>query len=266
MKKSTMVSEEHCWKILDNNFKNKGFVHHQTETFNSFINEGIAKILTEEPPIVITTKTKEEHVFYTKYTITFSNVHVPSPSVIEEDRVLRGFCPSEARQRDLTYDSPIYVDVTTKLESNDCEPEIEKHRRIVIGRIPIMLRSSKCYLTNMTPNERIKAGESHLKDDPEDSLNQGESHLKDSLNQGESHLKDSLNQGESHLKDDPEDSLNQGESHLKDSLNQGESHLKDDPEDSLNQGESHLKDDPEDSLNQGESHLKDDPEDSLNQE
>jgi DNA-directed RNA polymerase beta subunit len=45
------------------------------------------------------------------------------------------------------------------MEYSHSPPEIEKHLRIVIGRIPIMLRSSKCYLTNMTPDERIKAKE-----------------------------------------------------------------------------------------------------------
>jgi len=155
----TMVSEQHCWDILKNNFETKGFVHHQTESFNNFINEGISKIVTEGPPIVISSKSKDDDVFYQNYSIEFSDVFIPSPTVIEEDRTLRSFYPSEARRRDLTYDAPIYVTVTTKLEVKDEEPEIEKHRRVVIGRIPIMLRSNKCYLTNMTKTDRIKAGE-----------------------------------------------------------------------------------------------------------
>ena len=97
---------------------------------------------------------------FKNYSVQFSDVYIPSPTVTEEDRVLRGFLPAEARQRDLTYDAPVYVTVTTTLEPGNGEPPImDRHMRVVLGRIPIMLRSSHCYLTKMTPGERIRAGE-----------------------------------------------------------------------------------------------------------
>jgi DNA-directed RNA polymerase beta subunit/intein/homing endonuclease len=154
-----MMSEEHTWNILEDHFKTKGFVHHQTESFDEFVNVGIHKIITEEPEICITTKGSKGTVSYSKYRVSFSNVYVPKPTVTEDTRVLRSFYPSEARQRDLTYDSPIYATVTETLEIDGKEPEVTEHVRVVLGRIPIMLRSSNCYLTNMTPAERISAGE-----------------------------------------------------------------------------------------------------------
>ena len=144
------LSEEQTWNILENHFKSKGFVYHQTDSFNHFLNHGLGKIMTEEREI----KIKDN------YRISFSDVYVPNPTITEEDRTLRGFFPSEARQRDLTYDSPIYATVTeTLLNEGDEEPIVSVHKRVVIGRIPIMLRSSRCYLNDMTPSERIKAGE-----------------------------------------------------------------------------------------------------------
>uniref|UniRef100_A0A6C0H2Z3 DNA-directed RNA polymerase n=1 Tax=viral metagenome TaxID=1070528 RepID=A0A6C0H2Z3_9ZZZZ len=154
-----MMSEEHTWNILADHFKRKGFVHHQTESYDQFINVGIHKIITEEPEISITTKGGKGTGSYNHYKVSFSNVYVPKPTVTEDTRVLHSFFPSEARQRDLTYDSPIYATVTETLEVEGKEPEITEHTRVVLGRIPIMLRSSKCYLTNMTPKERIAAGE-----------------------------------------------------------------------------------------------------------
>ena len=155
-----MITEEQCWKILGNNFKTKGFVHHQVESFDNFINVGLATIITDEPPIIIHPKTKEEkdkNLLFNKYSVQFSDVYIPNPTVIEEDRTLRGFNPSEARQRDLTYDSPIYATVTTILEVEGLPPEIQKHSRIVLGRIPIMLRSSKCYLTDMDSTRKDRS-------------------------------------------------------------------------------------------------------------
>jgi len=153
-----MSSEQQCWDILGNHFKSNGFVEHQISSFNKFLTSDIAKVITEEPPIVIESD-KETNKLYKKYTIIFSNVHIPSPTVIEEDRILRGFTPCEARQRDLTYDSPIYVNITTILELPTGEIEIEKFNRVVLGRMPIMLRSCLCYLSQMTPGERVNSGE-----------------------------------------------------------------------------------------------------------
>ena len=155
-----MLTEKHRWNILGNHFKNKGFVHHQTESFDTFLNVDLPRIITEEPPVQITNGNESDSLDYESYTIQFSDVYIPKPTITEENRTLRNFCPGEARRRDLTYDSPVYVTVTTTLDQGDgTTPEVEKHMRVVIGRIPIMLRSSHCYLTSMTPPNRIKAGE-----------------------------------------------------------------------------------------------------------
>lgn len=153
------ISEQHSWNILGDHFKRKGFVHHQTESFDNFINAGIAKIITEEPDILITCKPTDKDRKFNSYRVSFSDVYVPKPTVIEESREMRQFFPSEARIRDLTYDSPIYASVTETTEVEGEQTKVVTHKRVILGRIPIMLRSSKCYLTNMTPQERIKAGE-----------------------------------------------------------------------------------------------------------
>jgi DNA-directed RNA polymerase II subunit RPB2 len=149
-----MTSETHNWNILGAHFKEKGFVSHQIESFDDYINVGISRVLDDEPDIVISQNPGEV------YTVSFENVYVPPPTIIEEDRVLRTvFFPSEVRQRDLTYDSPIYADITETFEEEGKETEQTIHRRIVIGRTPIMIRSSRCHLTPCTPDERIKHGE-----------------------------------------------------------------------------------------------------------
>ena len=153
------LSEEHTWNILGDHFKRKGFVHHQTDSFNSFINTGISKIISTEPDILITTKESDKDRKYKSYRVSFSEIHIPFPTLIEESREIRKFFPAEARQRDLTYDSPVYATVTETLEVEGENPKVTNHLRVILGRIPIMLRCSKCYLTNMTPIERIKAGE-----------------------------------------------------------------------------------------------------------
>jgi len=152
------LSEERTWEIIRDHFSRKGFVSHQIESFDHFLNFGIPRIVTEEPDIVICNKNDKDKK-WNRYILSFNDVYIPSPTMIEETRELRGFYPSEARQRDLTYDSPIHATVTETLEVEGYEPEVMRHFRVVLGRIPIMLRSSRCYLNNMTPGERVTAGE-----------------------------------------------------------------------------------------------------------
>lgn len=156
------MNEQHTWNILGDHFKKKGFVHHQTESFDHFVNIGIPRIIAEEPDILIVPKADKDKK-YNSYRVSFSDVYIPSPTITEE-RELRSIIPAEARLRDLSYSSPIYTTVTETIDVEGQQPEVNKHIRVVIGRIPIMLKTSKCYLTNMTPQERIKAGECEFDD------------------------------------------------------------------------------------------------------
>ena len=153
-----MLSETYRWEIIKSHFKNKGLVQHQTETFEDFINMGLRKIITEEPEIIIKNQESNECEFKS-YLIKFSNIYIPKPSIIEENRKIKNIYPNECRQRDLTYDSPVYVNLQTTLEKQNGTKEVKLFPRIVIARIPIMLRSSKCHLSNMTDKEKINVQE-----------------------------------------------------------------------------------------------------------
>jgi len=147
-----MLSENYKWNIINEFFKKKGFVSHQIDTFNDLLKNGIPRVITESDIVVNVSPTH-------KYTVSFDNVYIPNPSIIEEDRTVRQMFPAEARQRDLTYDSPIFVNVIEKTEIEGQDPEVAVHNRVIIGRLPIMLLSNKCNLKKMTAGERIHKGE-----------------------------------------------------------------------------------------------------------
>lgn len=68
-------------------------------------------------------------------------VHVP----VESDT--NTLLPNYARLRNLTYDVPLYVDITETTIEEGKEPIKKVHNQILIGRIPIMLRSKFCRLS-----------------------------------------------------------------------------------------------------------------------
>lgn len=65
--------------------------------------------------------------------------------------------PNECRLRDLTYAAPIFVDVEYSRGK-----QIVRRRGMNIGRLPIMLRSSKCVLSNKNEWEMAKLNECPL--------------------------------------------------------------------------------------------------------
>lgn len=148
------LSENYIWNIIRDYFEKEGFISHQIETFDDYINNGIPRVIQESDIVINQDKLK--------YKVIFQNVYIPSPIIIEEDRKIRKLFPLEARQRDLTYDSPIFVDIKETIEIEDSEPEINIYRRVNIGRTPIMLESSKCNLKTCSKNEKIKKGECDL--------------------------------------------------------------------------------------------------------
>lgn len=70
--------------------------------------------------------------------------------------------PNEARLRNLTYSSPLYVDITKTVYKDGSEPQEKKYEKSAMGKIPIMLRSSYCLLNNMNDRDLTELNECPL--------------------------------------------------------------------------------------------------------
>ena len=83
----------------------------------------------------------------TKYTFTFGQIYVSRPSHTEADDTSHPITPNAARLRDLTYDAPFFVDVNILRTEADGSTTTDVVQKVHIGRIPIMLRSNYCILS-----------------------------------------------------------------------------------------------------------------------
>ncbi|MFQ5762260.1 MAG: hypothetical protein ACE5PO_04415 [Candidatus Bathyarchaeia archaeon] len=91
--------------------------------------------------------------------IRFGKINVDKPKIVEADGSDREIYPLEARIRNLSYAAPLQLEMW-----------VERHGRkrtapdyAYIGDIPIMVKSKKCRLSEMTEEELLTAGE-----DPKD--------------------------------------------------------------------------------------------------
>lgn len=98
-----------------------------------------------------------------------------APRIMESDDRMMPIFPHEARMRNLTYSTELYADVNfSKKELDDyyfdCPTTGQRkrkvkntisnseHKRIFIGKVPVMLRSDFCQLKNLNEQERVKSG------------------------------------------------------------------------------------------------------------
>ncbi|KAG5900002.1 hypothetical protein JTB14_009088 [Gonioctena quinquepunctata] len=121
------------WKLVPAFLKIKGLVKQHIDSFNYFINVEIKKIVEANDKVTC----DADPLFYIKYT----NVRVGTPDVDEGFNVSKPTTPHECRLRDMTYSAPITVDI----EYTRGTQRVAK-TGLLIGRMPIMLRSSNCVL------------------------------------------------------------------------------------------------------------------------
>jgi len=149
----TTIDEKYTWKVLGSHFSKYGLVHHQIDSFDDYINRGIQGVIDEDPDIVVIPKKGQKHVTH------FGAIYVGAPSIIEEDRVVKNILPSEARDRDLTYESPIYCDISETTYEDDVVIEEIVNLRVLIGRTPVMVKTDLCNLSKLSKEDQIKSGE-----------------------------------------------------------------------------------------------------------
>ncbi len=131
--------------LFNSYFTRDKLVHHHINSFNEFIDRGLQKVIDE----VGTIETNIENTY-----VKLGKIRVERPMVREADGSVERLYPNDARLRNLTYASPI------KLEMIIVEGETEKEPvEAEIGTLPIMLNSKVCNLSGMSPDEMIAYGE-----------------------------------------------------------------------------------------------------------
>jgi DNA-directed RNA polymerase II subunit RPB2 len=147
------------WSVIESYFKDehlKRLVDHQIESFNDFINNQIKATIEMFNPLVI----RSEQFYnkdFKKYTleviINFKNFNMNRPQIHENSGATKLMFPQEARLRNFTYASNTTIDlhiqyiVRTGPELENVQTYENTLNQIYIGKIPIMLKSSICVLT-----------------------------------------------------------------------------------------------------------------------
>lgn len=129
-----------------------GLVAHQVESFNDFVTRRMQKTMNDIGKMTVELPTGEALI------IKLGKVTLGGPQIKEADGSVREILPQEARYRNLTYATPVYVEMTPVFEEQEHDTET-----VEIGELPIMVKSVLCPLSKMSRDELVAAGE-----DPDD--------------------------------------------------------------------------------------------------
>jgi len=125
-----------------------GFVKNQIVSYEEFVNKRLQNIIDEIGEIEL------EVPEIAEFKIKLGKVRVEKPCVKEADGAVRQITPMEARIRDLTYASPIFVEMIPVVNGVEQEPQ-----EVQIGELPVMVKSSLCALHGLSEDELIEMGE-----------------------------------------------------------------------------------------------------------
>ncbi|MFH4976328.1 hypothetical protein AB6A40_003037 [Gnathostoma spinigerum] len=157
--------QEACWVVISAYFDEKGLVRQQLDSFDEFIQMNVQRIVEDSPPVELQSEVQHysgDMENPIKFALKFDQIYLSKPTHWEKDGAPTPMMPNEARLRNLTYSSPLYVDITKTMSRDGEEPKETKYEKVFVGKIPIMLRSSYCMLSNMSDRDLTELNECPL--------------------------------------------------------------------------------------------------------
>jgi DNA-directed RNA polymerase II subunit RPB2 len=160
------------WTIIGSYFKDQPLnrlVRHQLESYNNFVEYQLIKTIemfNKHEPI---TSPKEFNPIHKKNNfeiyVSFENFQMEKPQIYELNGVKNDMLPNKARLRNFTYSSAMFLDINiqTVVRSGETMENMQIYNKVLpkihIGKLPIMLKSVICMLSEYKHIEPALIGE-----------------------------------------------------------------------------------------------------------
>jgi|UniRef100_A0A6C0IUW1 DNA-directed RNA polymerase II subunit RPB2 len=165
---------EEPFSLIESYFAGKHLeclVRHQTESYNHFINYQIQRTIQMFNPVKIHSENDyvpEKDKYMLDVEVSFENFKLYPPQIHENNGATKTMLPQEAKLRNFTYASSMTIDLNIRYiirntDNMENERIVEKKiPKINIGKMPIMLKSSICTLTQNPHIDPRMTGECHM--------------------------------------------------------------------------------------------------------
>ena len=134
--------------------KEKGLVRQHLDSYNEFIDHGLQEVIDEIGEIPIEIPENPYKIKFGQLWVIDPQSRITGPYITEVDGTKHEIYPMEARFRNLSYAAPLALEMTPVIDGRELETEL-----VVIGDIPVMLKSKLCVLSQLQPEELVAQGE-----------------------------------------------------------------------------------------------------------
>jgi len=138
--------------VLELFLKRRELVKQHIDSYNDFIERRLQEIIDETGEI-------ETDV---GISVKLGKIRVGKAEIVEADGSRKHITPLEARLRNMSYFSPIELEMGLVRINEDGTREEREMEWVMIGQMPTMLRSSRCNLHGLSDEELIELGEDPL--------------------------------------------------------------------------------------------------------
>ncbi|KAK0554784.1 DNA-dependent RNA polymerase II [Tilletia horrida] len=173
------IGTEECWDVIRSFFDEMGLVRMQLASFNEFVSNTMQEIVDESSGLTLERQSQfaNPEDYTRRYEVNFGQLQLSRPNMTESDGSVAPLWPQEARTRNLTYSSPLFLHVSQRElvpehEVDDPDEEDRKpmtdilwiprdadqevlEEKVFIGKVPIMLQSDYCWLHNMPEEQKM---------------------------------------------------------------------------------------------------------------
>ncbi|QIH04949.1 DdRp [Dasineura jujubifolia toursvirus 2a] len=129
-KKPSTIDGYDTYDTIEKFFSTYGMIRHQFDTFHDFVFFGIQDVINDEPNIY----------FNNGMEVKFKNIRIEKPSITLNNKTKIKLYPSMAREKSLTYEFGVIVDVHQTINSETTITPIN------LCLLPAMVRSAVCNL------------------------------------------------------------------------------------------------------------------------
>ena len=182
------ITAEDCWTVIASFFESKGLVSQQLDSFDEFVSTTMQEMVEENSLLTLDQNAppsddETDPIVLRRYEIKFGTILLSRPAMTEGDGSTGAMLPQEARLRNLTYSSPLYLEMTKKVtvareriaeasddgtdpdnqkqpgetylqwENEDGGEEDQEPTKVFVGKLPIMLKSKYCLLKDLGEQE-----------------------------------------------------------------------------------------------------------------
>ncbi len=139
-------------QVLELFLKRRELVKQHIDSYNNFIEQRLQNIIDETGEI-------ETDV---NVAVKLGKIKIERAEIVEADGSRRNVTPLEARLRNMSYFSPIKLEMGLVKIHEDGTRDEKKFEWVTIGHMPTMLRSNKCNLNGLSEEDLIRGGEDPL--------------------------------------------------------------------------------------------------------